>query len=126
MIFRSIDGQQPQLLLGDFKRFTSNAIVRAIKDNSQESRKEFLLSHFKREADKSSNVKHYQFWRHDNKPIELWTNKVIQEKIDYIHLNPVKEGLVFQPEDYVYSSATDYAGTKGLIENIVIFQYFNI
>ncbi|WP_027470990.1 hypothetical protein [Saccharicrinis fermentans] len=49
---------------------------------------------------KPSNVKHCQFWRHDNKPIELWSNKVIDEKINYIHINPVEEGLVFQPEDY--------------------------
>jgi len=39
---------------------------------------------------KSSNVKQYQFWRHDNKAIELWSNKVIFEKINYIHNNKVK------------------------------------
>jgi len=35
-------------------------------------------------GNKSSNVNKYQFWRHDNKPIELWSNKVIDEKIDYL------------------------------------------
>ncbi len=43
LIFRSIKGQRPELLLGDFKRFTSKAIVMAIKENPQESRKEILL-----------------------------------------------------------------------------------
>jgi len=74
----------------------------------------------------SSNVTNYQFWRHDNKPVELWSNKVIQEKINYIHKNPVKEGLVYKPEDYVYSSATDYAGENGLIPDLVIFEYYGI
>ncbi|MCT4646469.1 MAG: transposase, partial [Carboxylicivirga sp.] len=69
---------------------------------------------------KSSNVHKNQFWRHDNKPIELWSNKVIDEKIRYIHNNPVEEGLVFSPEDYVYSSARDYSGEKGMLDVIVI------
>ena len=121
LIFRSIKGQRPELLLGDFKRFTSKAIVMAIKENPQESRKEILLEQFRKAALKSSNVKHYQFWQHDNKPIELWSNSVIQEKIDYIHQNPVIEGLVFRPEDYPYSSAVDYSGEKGMLDDICLF-----
>ncbi|MGB4575787.1 MAG: transposase, partial [Paludibacter sp.] len=69
---------------------------------------------------KSSNVNHYQLWRHDNKPIELWSNKVIDEKLNYIHNNPVEEGLVFKAEHYVYSSAIDYAGEKGLLDIVLI------
>ena len=79
LIFRSVKGQKPELLLGDFKRFTSKAIVKAIQDNFRESRKEWLLEQFAKAASKSSNVKEYQFWRHDNKPVELWSNKVIDE-----------------------------------------------
>ena len=124
LIFRSTKGQHPALLLGDFKRHTSKTIVKAIRENPKESRKEFLLDKFKEAANQSSNVKNYQFWRHDNKPIELWSNSVIKEKIDYIHQNPIEAGLVFRAEDYVYSSASDYADEQGLIENIVVFQYF--
>jgi hypothetical protein len=60
------------------------------------------------------------FGRGDNKPFELWNNRVIEQKNDYIHMNPVEEGLVFRPEDYIYSSAADYAGEKGLLDVIVI------
>ncbi len=122
LIFRSVGETKPQLILGDFKRFTSKAIVKAIKENLRESRKEFLLDQIKDAALKSSNVQQYQFWRHDNKPIELWSNKVIQEKITYVHNNPVEEGVVFNPEDYVYSSAIDYDNGQGLIKNIVVVQ----
>ncbi len=121
LIFRSIEGQRPELLLGDFKRFTSKAIIKAIKENPQENRRDCMLDQFQNAANQSSNVKHYQFWQHDNKPIELWSNAVIQEKIDYIHQNPVEEGLVFRPEDYLYSSAVDYAGQKGLLDGVVLF-----
>lgn len=55
-----------------------------------------------------------RFWRADNKPIELWSNATIDQKLNYIHQNPVEEGLVFRAEDYVYSSASDYAGGHGL------------
>ncbi|WP_317039620.1 hypothetical protein [Sinomicrobium oceani] len=54
----------------------------------------------------------------------MWSNKVIQEKVSYIHNNPVEAGLVSKPQDYLYSSATDYAGGKGLLDHIIVFQYF--
>lgn len=119
LVFRSLCGT-PGKTLGAFKSYTSRAIVKAIRENRRESRRELLLDQFKAAGHASSNIKGYQFWRHDNKPIELWSNKVIAEKIDYVHQNPVISGLVYQAEDYVYSSATDYAGGKGLLENIVI------
>lgn len=122
LIFRSVKDQEPQLLLGDFKRYTSKAIIKAIKDNSRESRKNWLFEHFLKAGAKSSNVKKHQFWKHNNKPIELWSNKVISEKINYIHNNPVEEGLVYYPEDYVYSSARDYSGEKGLIGNVIVIK----
>ena len=122
LVFRSIADNKPQDILGDFKRFTSKAIVKAIKDNPRENRREFLLQAFQNAASKSSNVLHFQFWRHDNKPIELWSNKVIKEKINYVHQNPVEEGIVFKAEDYRFSSAVDYAGEKGLIKDILVVK----
>lgn len=124
LVFRSIEGQDPGKIVGDFKRFTSKAIVKSIVENPQESRKEFFLDHFKKAANKSSNVEKNQFWRHDNHPIELWSNHVIQGKINYIHQNLVKAGLVFKPEDYVYSSAVDYAGEKGVLNDVVVFRNY--
>ena len=120
LIFRSSTDYKPELLLGDFKRYTSKAIVKAIQENAKESRRENLLSIFKKVADKSSNVTNYQFWRHDNKPIELFSNKVIFQKINYIHQNPVVEGYVFKPEEYRYSSAVDYAGNKGILDGVIV------
>jgi REP element-mobilizing transposase RayT len=125
LVFRSVKGQKPELLIGDLKRFTSKSLVKAITENPKESRKEFLLDFFKKEASKSSNVNGHQFWRHDNKPIELWSNRVIKQKIDYVHQNPVESGLVYKAEDYIYSSARDYAGEKGLLDGIMVFEFFD-
>jgi hypothetical protein len=35
---------------------------------------------------------------------------------DYLHDNPVEHGVVFRAEDYVFSSAIDYCGGKGLLD----------
>jgi REP element-mobilizing transposase RayT len=118
LIFRVTSGFKPQNVLGDLKKFTSKAIVKAIEENPRESRKEMFLAKFKDAASKSSNVNKYQFWQHDNHPIELWSAKVTQEKIKYVHYNPVEAGLVYRPEDYVYSSARDYSGEKGLVNQL--------
>jgi len=81
-----------------------------------ESRKEWMLWMFKRAGAKSSNNTNYQFWQHNNKPIALWTPKVIEQKADYIHNNPVEAGFVSEPWHWQYSSAADYSGGKGLID----------
>ena len=122
LVFRSAGKEKPEKILGAIKQYTSREIVNAIKENPKESRKEFLLKQFQIEADKSANVKNHKFWQHHNNPIELWSNKVIFEKINYIHYNPVEEGFVQFPEDYLYSSARDYAGDKGLIDGIIVAQ----
>lgn len=43
-----------------------------------------------RAANESSNVQQYKFWIHDNQLIELWSNSIIKQKIDFVHNNPVK------------------------------------
>lgn len=122
LIFRSTTERKPEDLLGDFKRFTSKKVIEAIRFNPRESRKENLLQQFKLAGEKTSNVKTYQFWRHDNKPIELWSNKVTYQKIKYIHNNPVDSGLVFRPESYMYSSAIDYSGEKGMLDGVIVVK----
>jgi hypothetical protein len=47
---------------------------------------------------KFHNPEGFRFWRTDNKPIELWSKKVTDEKIDYFHNNQVVEGLFSGPK----------------------------
>lgn len=103
-------------ILRDFKKFTSKKILKAIEENPQESRKEWMLAIFKNAGNYNSNNETYQFWQQHNKPIELWSAKVIQQKLDYIHLNPVEEGIVDSAEEYLYSSAKNFNDEKGLLD----------
>jgi len=43
-----------------------------------------------------------------------------EQKLNYLHNNPVKAMLVYNAEDYVFNSAGDYAGDRGLVEVTLI------
>jgi hypothetical protein len=43
---------------------------------------------------------------------------------EFFHNNPVEEGLVFKPEDYVCSSARDYSGEHGLVDNVIVVDLY--
>ncbi|MCB9323946.1 MAG: transposase [Lewinellaceae bacterium] len=103
-------------IIRDLKTFTSKSIIKAILENPGESRSEWMLRLFKFYAKFNKNNSKYQFWQQDNKPIELVSLKCINQKLDYIHLNPVKAEIVELPEHYLYSSARNYIGQQGLIE----------
>jgi hypothetical protein len=60
--------------------------------------------------------------REDNKPIELWSNSVIDQKLHYLLQDAVEEELIFQAEDYMYSSACDYAGGNGLLDAVFVIK----
>lgn len=104
-------------IIRDFKKFTSVQLCRAIATNNEESRKEWMLAYFKRAAIESKKHVKYMFWKNDYHPIELSTKTIMDQKLAYIHDNPVKAGIVDKAEAYVYSSAKDYyTGQQGLLE----------
>lgn len=67
-----------------------------------------------------NNIKKRQFWQQYNKPIELWSNEVIDQKINYIHNNPVVSGFVINARDWKYSSARNYAGDSSELNIVVL------
>ncbi len=107
-------------ILRDLKRYTSKAILKAIAEHPQESRKEWMLWMFERAGTRNPNNEKYQFWQQHNNPIELFSNEVMEQKLEYLHNNPVIAGIVPEPWEYLYSSARDYSGGKGILEIIFI------
>jgi len=107
-------------IIRDIKKFTSVKIIDAIGNNSQESRKELLLWLFSKAAATNSNNTNYQFWQQHNKPIELATNEMIDQRLNYIHNNPVEAGIVLSPEDYLYSSAINYANLPEKLIDVIL------
>ena len=105
----------------DFKKFTSKAIIDKVSE-SGESRREWMLRLFRHAAKRQNKSGTYQVWTHNNHAEEVYGNSFIQSKVDYIHNNPVRAGIVRIPEDYIYSSAVSYSGRNGLLEVIPVFR----
>ena len=102
-------------ILRDFKSYTSKVILKKIQEVN-ESRKVWMLNQFAFAAKKHSRNTNYQLWTHENHAELIYSNKFIEQKLDYIHNNPVKNGIVTKPEDYLYSSARNYAGESSVID----------
>jgi hypothetical protein len=68
-----------------------------------------LLIHFESDAnDRTYHPDSYRDWKRRALSIELRTDKVYLQKLNYIHNNPVKTGICKLPEQYKYSSAQFY------------------
>jgi REP element-mobilizing transposase RayT len=70
-----------------------------------------LLEHFPAELKKyrsTQSDRAYHFWERRPYKATMFTRTVCEQKLDYIHYNPVKAGLCTLPEDYSYSSAKYY------------------
>jgi hypothetical protein len=81
-----------------------------------ESRRQWMLHQFEYYAKYNSNNKVMQIWTNDNHPEECYSREFTETKLNYIHENPVRTGIVKNAEDYIYSSASNYAGMSGIIE----------
>ncbi len=66
---------------------------------------------FKRAGEKNTNNKYFQYWQQDNHPIELQGYETLKQKLNYLHENPVRAGIVNETWHYKYSSAIDYRTT---------------
>jgi len=109
LIIRAKEGFAVNEIIRDFKKFTSKQLTKEI-ETGVESRKEWLLDKFQHTASQIKRNSKYKVWRDGYHPVELSTNEMIDQRIDYIHNNPVEAGIVFEAEHYKYSSAIQYAG----------------
>jgi putative transposase len=95
-------------------------LIEAIRDHPEESRKDLFLWLFKREGNHNSNNVHFQFWQQHSHPVELSTTEMIDQRLEYIHRNPVEAGFVLSPEHYLYSSAINYAGLPEKMIQVIL------
>ncbi|MCZ6520416.1 MAG: transposase [Bacteroidetes bacterium] len=84
-----------------FTKYTSHIIQKDLRNKDPNTLDSFKVD---------SGTRKYQFWQRDPLSIILYTPKVIHQKLDYIHHNPVKGKWMLAPSsiDYRFSSATFY------------------
>jgi REP element-mobilizing transposase RayT len=98
-------------ILRDLKSFTSRTYRKNLEDAAfVESRRNWLLNMFVKAGIRNSANKDFQLWQQHNHPIVVDSPKILEQKINYIHSNPVEAGLVDRPEVWLYSSAAAFAG----------------
>ncbi|RYE89313.1 MAG: transposase [Cytophagaceae bacterium] len=115
LIARAAEDKKLSDILRDFKRHTSRAVTTAIQ-RDPESRREWLLHRFSYNARLDAKSQVFKFWQEGNEAKALLTPVFTQQKLDYLHQNPVRAEWVREPEDYIYSSASNYAEQGGLLE----------
>ena len=115
-------------LISDYllmKSFTAKAIIKAIK-TQPESRRDWLLYLFRFFAKGNKHRNEFQFWDGDNHPIILYSKKVLLQKLNYIHNNPVRAGWVIFPQHYIYSSASNYLDDgQGILEVEILDEFYD-
>ncbi len=102
-------------IIRDFKKHTNKQIIKLISEEN-ESRRDWILYRFKYHAKFNNRIKDYKVWQDGYHGIACDRPDILLQKLDYIHNNPVAAGIVSVPEHYLYSSAINYAGGKGIVE----------
>ena len=102
-------------IVRDFKKHTNKQIIKVI-ESENESRRDWMLYRFKYHAKFDVRISEYKVWQDGYHAIECDTAYLLEQKLDYIHQNPVKAQIVEEPEHYIYSSAKNYAGEKGVLD----------
>src|SRR5690606_21755808 len=82
-----------------FMKFTAQRIKRDLETHHRDVLKMFLVA---------SKDRTYQFWQRNALCVDLYSDAIIEEKLQYIHQNPVKAGLSVNTFDYKFSSARFY------------------
>ena len=119
LVGRAQEGSTLPEIIRDFKKHTAKQIIGQII-NEPESRREWMLELFANEAKRLKRVSGYKFWQDGFQPKELNSNGFIAQKLQYVHANPVSDGLVEYPEQWLHSSAVDYVDGRGLVDVIVL------
>jgi putative transposase len=95
-----------------FKSFTAKAIVQALQEKHYRSLLHQLHAH--KQLGKLEST--YQVWQEGFHPQVISSSAMLQQKLEYIHHNPVKRGYIDDPCHWRYSSARNYAGQPGILE----------
>ncbi len=98
--------------IGHFKSFTARKIIDYLKENKiNATLKQLQFYKLKHKKDRT-----YQFWQEGSHPELIQGEKMMIQKLEYMHYNPVKRGYVDDPTHWRYSSAKNYAEQEGLLE----------
>ncbi len=99
-------------VIKNFKSFTAKKLIeRLYKDN-----RDWILQLMSEHKPDYKQESSFQFWEEGNHPKQIQELKMLNQKIEYIHYNPVKRGLVVNEKDWIYSSASNFLGLDSVFQ----------
>lgn len=119
LLCKATEGYLLSNIMRDFKKYTSKKIIETII-NHPESRREWMLDYFKEACNHLKRNQQYKVWQNGYHAEICSSNKFIKQKLDYIHNNPVIDKIVENPEDYIFSSARNYAELDSELEVVIL------
>lgn len=97
--------------IGDFKSFTARRIIDLLEQRGEKS----LLKQLQEFKALHKTDRTYQLWQEGSHPQQIQDDRMMRQKLDYTHYNPVRRGYVDDPVHWRYTSARNYAGLPGLL-----------
>ncbi|HVU55101.1 MAG TPA: transposase [Puia sp.] len=121
LLVRTPEGYSPAWFERDFKKYTTPEILKAI-DVEMDLRKDWMVQRFEDFGKTLKRIEKLHLWQNCSSPLHIDSGQpeLLISRIDHIHENPVRERIVDLPEAYLYSSARDYIGGKGLVKVKVV------
>ena len=116
-------GTAPAYFERDFKKFTTPAILKTI-EMEMDFRRDWMMRHFEEYPKSLRRLEKFNLWQNCSSPLRIdsQNSRILLDRIQHIHENPVRERIVELPDAYVFSSARDYAGLNGLVKVKVVQQ----
>jgi REP element-mobilizing transposase RayT len=114
LLCRAPDDELLANIIRDFKKFTSKKIIETILSEN-ESRRDWLLAMFQKSSAHLKREQKFKVWQNGYHAEMIESKKFVNQKLNYIHNNPVVDKIVENPWDYVFSSAQNYANKDGLV-----------
>jgi len=85
-------------------------------------RKDWMIQRFEDYGKSLKRIEKLHLWQNCSSPLHIDSSQpdLLVSRIEHINENPVRERIVDLPEAYLYSSARDYMGGKGLVKVKVV------
>ena len=111
-IHATLSSENITKLMKEFKSFTARKIVNQLRSDGNKN----LLGQLKACKKEYKIDSEFQVWQEGFHPKLIQSLEMFNQKVNYIHMNPVRKGLAERPEEWKYSSASNYLTGKGIIE----------
>jgi REP-associated tyrosine transposase len=121
LLVKTREGNGPAYFERDFKKFTTPQLLKGI-EMEMDPRRSWMMRHFEDFSISLKKIEKFNVWQNCSSPLHIDCQhpRILFDHIGHIHDNPVRDGIVELPESYLFSSARDYAGMKGLVKVKVV------